>query len=67
MTNQPYPFAQEFITDASGQIRKVILDITDYEKLIEALEDEAMSRAIVEVRQETPLSLTEALTELEQP
>jgi hypothetical protein len=62
--NQPYPFAQEFITDASGQVRKVILDITDYEKLIDALEDEAMSRAISEVRQETPRSLTESLNGL---
>ncbi|MGG6263379.1 hypothetical protein ACQ4M3_03370 [Leptolyngbya sp. AN03gr2] len=67
MINPSYPFAQEFITDASGQIRKVILDINDYEKLIEAIEDDAMGRAIAEVRQETPLSLTEALNELEQP
>lgn len=64
MTNQPYPFAQEFITDASGQVRKVILDINDYEKLIEVFEDEALGRAIAEVRQETPLSLAEALEEL---
>lgn len=41
MTSQSYPFAQEFITDALGQVRKVILDIADYEKLIEALEAEA--------------------------
>ena len=66
MPNSSYPFAQEFITDASGQVRKVILDIHDYKRLIEALEDEALSRAIAEVRQETPLSLTEALNELEQ-
>lgn len=67
MTNQSYPFAQEFITDASGQVRKVILDISDYEKLIEALEDEALSRAIAEVRLENPLLIAEALNELEQP
>lgn len=49
-----YPFAQEFITDAQGQIRKVILDIADYQKLIEALEDEGLYQAINAVRHETP-------------
>ncbi len=66
MTSQSYPFAQEFITDASGQVRKVILDIADYEKLLEALEDEALFRAVSEVRSETPLSRIEALNELKQ-
>jgi RelB Antitoxin alpha helical domain len=62
-----YPFAQEFITDASGKIRKVIIDIADYQKLIDALEDEGLYRAMTETRGETPMSLTEALNELEQP
>jgi hypothetical protein len=62
-----YPFAQEFITDASGQIRKVIIDITDYQKLIDALEDEGLYRAMAEVRSETPLNLAEARQALEQP
>jgi hypothetical protein len=61
-----YPFAQEFITDASGEIRKVILDIADYRKLLKAIEDEGLYRAMLEVRHETPLNLTEALSELEQ-
>ncbi|WP_233748030.1 hypothetical protein [Leptodesmis sichuanensis] len=61
-----YPFAQEFITDASGQIRKVVLDLADYQKLLTALEDEGLYRAMAEVRDETPLSLDEALKELEE-
>ncbi|MGV0029287.1 hypothetical protein [Phormidesmis priestleyi] len=62
-----YPFAQEFITDASGKIRKVIIDIADYQKLIDALENEGLYRAMTETRGETSMSLTEALNELEQP
>ena len=59
-----YPFAQEFITDAEGQIRKVVIDIADYRKLIEAIEDEGLYRAMAEVRDEAPLSLEEARREL---
>lgn len=62
----PYPYAQEFITDAQGQIRKVILDIADYQRLLTALEDEGLQRAMQEVRHETPLSLSAALSVLEE-
>lgn len=62
-----YPFAQEFITDSQGKVRKVILDIADYQKLLEALEDEGLYQAMNEVRHETPLSRKDALAELEQP
>lgn len=58
-----YPFAQEFITDAEGQIRKVVNEIEDYRKLLEALEDEGLHRAMIEARKEKPLSLEEALNE----
>jgi hypothetical protein len=64
---ESFPFAQEFITDSEGQIRKVILDIADYEKLIEVLEDEGLYRSMNEVRHEPPLNLEEALLALEQP
>jgi hypothetical protein len=64
--NSDYPFAQEFITDASGQIRKVVMDLADYQKLLAVLEDEGLYRAMVEVCDETPLSLDEALRELEE-
>lgn len=59
-----YPFAQEFITDAEGQIRKVVIDIADYQKLLEALEDKALYCAMIEAREETPLSLEEARREM---
>lgn len=67
MTVDTYPFAQEFITDSQGRIQKVILDIADYQKLLEAIEDEGLYQAMTEVSHETPLSLEEALAELEQP
>ncbi|MBN8565085.1 MAG: hypothetical protein J0L70_31735 [Leptolyngbya sp. UWPOB_LEPTO1] len=60
MQAKDYPFAQEFITDADGQIRKVVIDIVEYQKLIAMLEDEGLYRAMLEARQEMPLSLEEA-------
>lgn len=63
----PYPFAQELITDAQGHVRKVILDLADYQTLLAALEDEGLYRAMQEVRYETPLSLSAALSMLEEP
>jgi hypothetical protein len=59
-----YPFAQEFITDVDGQIRKVVIDIADYQKLLEVLEDEGLYRAMLEAREEAPLSLEEAREEM---
>ena len=38
-----YPFAQEFITDASGEIRKVIISIDDYRRLLQGLKAEELS------------------------
>ena len=63
---QDYPFAKEFITDAEGRICKVVLDVDTYQKLLEALEDEGLYLAMQEVQNETPLSLAEALLELDQ-
>lgn len=39
---EDYPFAQEFITDAEGHIRKFVVDVADYQKLLQALEDEGL-------------------------
>ncbi|MBD1825559.1 hypothetical protein H6F51_24125 [Cyanobacteria bacterium FACHB-DQ100] len=64
MQAKDYPFAQEFITDAEGQIRKVVIDIADYQKLLEVLEDEGLYRAMIEAQQEIPLSLEEARREM---
>jgi hypothetical protein len=33
-TTNLYPFARELITDADGDIKKVVLDIADYQALI---------------------------------
>jgi hypothetical protein len=60
-----YPFAQEFITDAEGQIRKVVIDINDYQKLIDLLEDEGLYRTVTEAHNETPFSLEEAINTME--
>jgi hypothetical protein len=65
MTAKNYPFAQEFITDTQGHILKVVINFQDYERIIGAMEDEGLYRAMMEVKEETPLSLKEALVELE--
>lgn len=62
---EDYPFAQELIIDTEGHIRKVILNFNDYLQILEALEDEGLIRAMMEVKDEKPLSLEEAQAELE--
>lgn len=65
MQLQEYPFVQELVTDMSGQVCKVILRFEDYQRLLEALEDEGIYRAMQEVRGEEPLSLEAALAAIE--
>lgn len=65
MQADKYPFAQEFITDIEGNIRKVVMDFQEYLRLLEALEDEGLILAMKEVENETPLNFDEALAELE--
>ncbi|WP_081431526.1 hypothetical protein [Moorea bouillonii] len=60
-----YPLAQELIADNQGNIQKVVINFQDYERLIESFEDEGLYRAMMEVKDETPLSLEEALAELD--
>ena len=60
-----YPFAQELITDNQGKIQQVVINFEDYQQMIEAYEDTGLYRAMIEVEDETPLSLEEALIELE--
>jgi hypothetical protein len=55
MNAKDYPFAQDLITDAQGQIQQVIINF----------EDIGLYRAMIDVKDETPLSLEEALIELE--
>ncbi len=59
-----YPFVKELVFDSLEKLDKVIINLSDYQKLIELLEDEAMYRAILEVRDEQSLSLVEAIQEL---
>jgi hypothetical protein len=39
-TLENYPFVKEFIVDSSGQVDKVIINLSDYQKLLELLEAE---------------------------
>ncbi len=65
MNAQDYPFAQELITDTQGNILKVVINFQDYERIIEAIEDEGLYRAMMEVKDETPLSFEQALAEVD--
>ncbi|MDJ0729986.1 MAG: hypothetical protein QNJ33_08340 [Crocosphaera sp.] len=65
MNVKDYPFAQELITDNQGKIQQVIINFEDYQQMIEAYEDTALYHAMIDVKDETPLSLEEALIELE--
>lgn len=67
MKAEEYPFVQELITDKQGQVLKVILDFEEYQRLLDAIEDEGLYRAMQAVESETPLSINEALEELERP
>lgn len=65
MRTLEYPFVQELITDTQGNVCKVILDYNDYQRLLELLEDEALYKAMIETKNETPMNLEEALADLE--
>lgn len=65
MKAEDYPFVKELIVDTEGTIQKVVINFSDYQHLLEAIEDEGLIRAMNEVKGETPLSLDEALAELE--
>ncbi|CAD0220727.1 MULTISPECIES: hypothetical protein [Planktothrix] len=65
MKIEDYPLAKELLFDAEGNISQVILNYTDYQYLLDALEDRGLLLAMDEVKHEKPLSLQEALTELE--
>jgi hypothetical protein len=65
MKIEDYPLAKELIFDAEGNISQVILNYTDYQYLLEAIEDRGLLLTMREVKDEKPLSLQEALAELE--
>lgn len=65
MKAEEYPFAQELIVDTEGKISKVVIDFRDYQFLLEAIEDKGLSLAMQSALDEIPLSLDEALAEIE--
>lgn len=56
MQADKYPFAKEFITDNEGNIRKVVIDFNDYQRIVDAIEDKALILAMKEVEGEERLS-----------
>ncbi len=66
MKAEEYPFVQELITNKQGQVLKVVLNFEEYQRLLEAIEDEGLYQAMQTVKGEIPLSMNEALAELEQ-
>lgn len=66
MSIEELPFVQELVKDNDGNVRQVVLRLEDYQRLIEAMEDEGLFFAMQEVKGEKPLSHEEALKELEQ-
>ena len=65
MKIEDYPLAKKLIFDAEGNISQVILDYTDYQYFLEAMEDRGLLLAMGAVKNETPLNLQQALAELE--
>ncbi|MEG3988449.1 hypothetical protein QUB37_09690 [Microcoleus sp. AT3-A2] len=65
MKIEDYPLAKKLILDAEGNISQVILDYTDYQYFLEAIEDRGLLLAMREVKNEKPLNLRQALAELE--
>jgi uncharacterized protein (DUF1330 family) len=65
MNIKDYPLAQELIIDNHGHIQQVIVNFEDYQQMIETYEDTELYRAMIAVKNETPLSFEEALIELE--
>ena len=65
MQADKYPFAKELITDTEGNVLSVVIDFNDYQRLTAAIEDKGLISAMKEVQAEKPLTLNEALAELE--
>ncbi|MEG5136690.1 MULTISPECIES: hypothetical protein [unclassified Microcoleus] len=65
MKIEDYPLAKELIFDTEGNISQVILNYTDYQYLLEAIEDRGLLQAMRQVKNEKPLTLQEALAELD--
>ncbi|MDB9509877.1 hypothetical protein PN499_01485 [Kamptonema animale CS-326] len=66
MKIEDYPLAKELIFDTEGNISQVILNYTDYQYLLDAIEEQGLLLAMCEVKAEKPLTLQQAMAELEQ-
>jgi len=60
-----YPFASEFVTNRSGRIAKVVINLRDYRALIDAVEDAGLYRAMKRVAKEKPFDRETALALLD--
>ncbi len=56
---------KSYVLDENQQTIAVQIPITEFERIEEILEDYALVKLMKEVQAETPLSLDEALAELE--
>jgi hypothetical protein len=65
MNAQEYPFVKQILTDPSGNIEQVIVDFQDYQQILESLEDSGLYKAIMTVKDQTPLDIESAIGELE--
>jgi len=65
MKIEDYPLAKELLFDAEGNISQVILNYTDYQYLLEAIEERGLLLAMREVKHEKPLTLQEVLIKME--
>jgi len=65
MLNIEYPFVRKLIKDKNGNISQVILNFEDYEHLIELIEDENLYKAMQNSLAEKPMTLEQAISELE--
>lgn len=66
MKIEDYPLAKELIFDTEGNISQVILNYTDYQYLLDAIEEQGLLLPMCEVKAEKPLTLQQAMAELEQ-
>lgn len=56
-----FPYATEFITNARGQVSKVVLPLKNYRTLLQTLEDSGLLRAMRKVTKEVPIPRDVAL------
>jgi RelB Antitoxin alpha helical domain len=64
MKPESYPFVKSLITDPKGNVHQVVLDLVEYKRLLETIEDEGLIQAMKEAEGESSLTLQEALAEL---